>query len=107
MCEYSNINLPEEFESLQDQTSQLSIQVGELSKQLAMLRSELQEVYTQAITPARAYTKSEACEILQVTMLTLDKILKSAKLKSFVVGDRGIRISRSNLHDYMADNQRS
>jgi excisionase family DNA binding protein len=102
MCEYNNINLPEEFENLQDQTSQLSLQVGELSKQLAMLRSELQEIYNQATTTNHAYTKSELCEILQITPRTLDDILRSGQLSHFIVGKRNIRVSRSSLQNYMS-----
>ena len=48
------------------------------------------------------YTRQEAAEQLQISLSTLDKFLKSGKLKAFRVG-RQIRITEQALQDFLDD----
>jgi len=48
------------------------------------------------------YTRQEAAEQLQVSLSTLDKFLKSGKIKAFRVG-RQIRITEQALKDFLDD----
>ena len=48
------------------------------------------------------YTRQEAAEQLQVSLSTLDKFLKSGKIKAFRVG-RQIRITEQALQDFLDD----
>ena len=48
------------------------------------------------------YTRQEAAEQLQISLSTLDKFLKSGKIKAFRVG-RQIRITEQALQDFLDD----
>jgi excisionase family DNA binding protein len=48
------------------------------------------------------YTRQEAADQLQISLSTLDKFLKSGKIKAFRVG-RQIRITEQALQDFLDD----
>lgn len=51
-------------------------------------------------------TLNETCSYLRVSRPTLVKLLKSGEIKSFKVGRRVWKISRSDLEDYINTNRR-
>lgn len=50
----------------------------------------------------KALTKKEACELMGIAMGTLDKILRSGKLRGIRVGERGVRIATVELDRFLS-----
>ena len=46
--------------------------------------------------------KGEACELLGISINTLDKLIHSGKLPAYRVTDHAIRLAREDVTDYLA-----
>ena len=49
----------------------------------------------------KALTKKEACELMGIANGTLEKLIKSGKLRWIRVGERGVRIATAELDRFL------
>ena len=101
MCEGKEINYQREIKKIQDAQDQINSKILLLIDQVGKLGSQISEDLSQQCYPLKSLTKSDVCEILCITTITLDKLIKSGEIAAFRVAKRNVRIQPKDLQSYM------
>ena len=101
MCEGKEINYQQELKKIQDAQDQINSKILLLIDQVGRLGSQISEELSKQCYLPKSLTKSDVCEILGITTITLDKLIKSGEIPAFRVAKRNFRIQPKDLQSYM------
>jgi excisionase family DNA binding protein len=76
--------------------------INKVGVQLGNLKADIERNFNDVFQTDPLLTKREACQILKISITTLDKLIADGSIKSIKVGEKSVRIPQSELQSFIS-----